>query len=325
VDPRAAIVEILRDSVRTLIVCHVNPDGDCLGAGLALVAALRRLGVTATMASADGVPASLSFLSGTDGVVTAVADEGNFPVAVTIECTSLDRAGRLAPAVQQARTIIAIDHHQDPPPYAHVTDWDPRAAAVGEQVADIITRLGVEIDRPIAQNLLAALVTDTGVFRYSNTTPRSLRLAATLMERGATIHEIVRAVYEDQPASSLRLLGRALAGLTLHAGGAVAATVVTQAMLAEAGARWEETSGIAAALRTITGVRLALVFEERDGSMRVSIRSRGEARADRIAQALGGGGHPAAAGADVVGAPDETVARVLALAAREVAGTGDDA
>ncbi len=324
-DPRAAIVRTLKESAHTLIVCHVSPDGDCLGAGLALAAALRRLGTQATVASADGVPRSLAFLPGADDVVTAVPDATDIPVAVTIECTTLDRAGRLASAVRRARTIIAIDHHGDHVPYAHLTDWDPHAAAVGEQVADLIRRLGVAIDRPMALSLLTALVTDTGVFRYANTTPRTMRLAADLIERGATVHEIVRAVYEDQPSSTLRLLGRALAGLTLHENGAVAATVVTQAMLAEAGAQPEETSGIAAVLRTIAGVRLAILFEQRDGSVRISIRSRDGARADRVAHAVGGGGHPAAAGADVAGALDDIVSRVLALAADEVAARPHDA
>lgn len=318
-DPRAAIVQTLKGSVRTLIVCHVSPDGDCLGAGLALAAALRRLGHQAIVASPDGVPHSLAFLPGAHEVVTAAPDEEDTPVVVTIECTSLDRAGRLASTVQRARAIIAIDHHGDHVPYAHLTDWDPRAAAVGEQVADLISRLGVVIDRPMALNLLTALVTDTGVFRYANTTPKTLRLAADLMKRGATIHEIVRAVYEDQPPSALRLLGRALAGLTLHESGAVAAAVVTQAMLVDVGAQPEETSGIAAVLRTIAGVRLAILFEQRDGSVRISIRSRDGVRADRVAQALGGGGHPAAAGADVAGGLDETITRALALAADEVA------
>lgn len=319
-DLRAAIVQTLSDSARTLIVCHVSPDGDCLGAGFALAAALRHLGRRATVASADGVPSSLAFLPGADRVVTVLPDDEPVQVAVTIECSSLDRAGRFAPAVQRAGVVIAIDHHGDHISYAHLTDLDPHAAAVGEQVAEIIRRLGVEINAPIALCLLTALVTDTGVFRYTNTTPKTLRLAADLMERGVTIHEIVRAVYEEQPASTLRLHGRALAGLQLHEGGAVATTVVTPAVLAEAGAQPEETSGIAAMLRTIVGVRLAMLFEQREGSVRISIRSRDGARADRVAHALGGGGHRAAAGAEVAGELDETVRRALALAVRELEG-----
>ncbi|MDR7484171.1 MAG: DHH family phosphoesterase [Armatimonadota bacterium] len=324
-EERAAIARTLRASRRVLIVCHVGPDGDCLGAGLALAAALDRLGVAATVASPDGVPPSLRFLPGAGEVVTGVDDADAVQVAVTMECSTLDRSGPLEAAVRRAGIIAAIDHHADHTPYAHLTDWDPAAAAVGEQVADLIGRLGVPIDRPIALGLLTALVTDTGVFRYANTTPRTLRLAADLVERGATIHEIVRAVYEDQPPSALRLLGHALAGLTLHHGGAVATTLITPAMLAAAGATGEEVSGIAGVLRTIAGVRVAMTFEDREGGVRVSIRTRNGARADRVARALGGGGHRAAAGAEVSGTLRDVVRRALDAAALEVTGGADDA
>jgi phosphoesterase RecJ-like protein len=318
VDLRAAIAQTLRDSTHTLIVCHVAPDGDCLGAGLALAAALGRVQKPATVASTDGVPPSLAFLPGVDRVITELPEGEPAPVVVTIECPSPDRTGRFAPALGTARTVIAIDHHEDHVPYANLTDWDPSAAAVGEQVAEVIERLGVEIDRPIALSLLTAVVTDTGVFRYTNTTPHTLRLAADLMERGATVHEIVRMVYEEQRASTLRLQGHVLSGLQLHCGGAVAVGLVTRDMLAESRAGPEETSGIAAILRTLAGVRLALLFEERDETVRVSIRSRDGARADRVARALGGGGHPAAAGAEVAGDVGQVLERALGLAVHEL-------
>lgn len=321
-DPRTAIARVLRNSTRVLIVCHAGPDGDCLGSGLALAAALRRIGVRATVASPDGVPVSLAFLPGADDVVTSVGEGDQAQVAVVLECSSLERVGPLEPAVRRARTIVAIDHHPDHQPYADLTDWDPASAAVGVQVADLIGRLGVAIDRSMATCLLAAIVTDTGVFRYANTRPDTLRLAADLMDRGALMGEIVRAVYEEQPPPALRLMGLALAKMALHCGGAIAATVITPGMLAASGARPEDASGIAAALRTVAGVRVAMSFEERSGRVHVSIRTRDDARADHIARALGGGGHHAAAGADVAGGLDEVVRRALEAAVREVGAGG---
>ena len=314
----ATIARTLRDSPTTLIVCHVAPDGDCLGAGLALGLALRHLGRTVTVASADGVPANLAFLPGADAVVRHPPDGASYAVAVTMECSDLSRTGTLAPAVRSSATIIAIDHHAGHVPYAHLTDWDPTAAAVGEQVAGIIRMLGVEIDRPIALALLTALVTDTGAFRYGNTTAHTLRLAADLMDRGATIAEIVRAVYEDQPPSALRLLGHALASFELHEDGAVATAIITPETLAATGALPEEASGIAAMLRTVAGVRLSMTFEDRVGRVRVSIRARDGLRADRVAAALGGGGHAAAAGAEPAGTLKIVVERALEEARREL-------
>jgi bifunctional oligoribonuclease and PAP phosphatase NrnA len=319
VDPQATIARVLASSDDTLIVCHVNPDGDCLGAGLALAQALRGLGRRVTVGSSDGVPAALHFLPGVSDVITRPGDAVS-DTAVTMECTTVDRAGVFEAAVRTARTIVAIDHHAERPSYAHHVDWDPGAAAVGEQVTSLIARLGVDVDRSMATNLLTALVTDTGVFRYANTTPRALRLAATLVEAGGSISDIVEAVYEAQSPSSMRLLGAALTATTLHAEGTVAATVITPAMMARAGAGSDETSGIASALRTIAGVRVALMFEQRAETVRVSIRSRYGARADEVARALGGGGHPAAAGAESRLPLDEVVRIALDAASREAAG-----
>lgn len=316
--PRATIAQVLARSPRTLLVCHEAPDGDCLGSALALARALATLGREALVASPDGVPGALRVVPGAEHVVTAVPDAWQPEVAVTLECGTLARAGALAADVARAATIIAIDHHAEHQPYAHLTDWDPAAAAVGEQVADLIARLGVTLDAAMAQALLVALVTDTGVFRYANTTPRVLRLAAELMERGAELVPIVRRVYEEQPVGAVRLLGAALATCQLYLDGAVAVAVVTPAMRAAAGPGADDAAGIAAALRSIAGVRLAAVLEERGGVVRVSLRARDGVRADRVAARLGGGGHVAAAGAQVAAGVDAALQQVLAAAAAEV-------
>lgn len=308
-----------------LIVCHLGPDGDCLGAGLALAGALERIGVDATVACEDGVPDSLAFLPGAGGVVRGVPDALGIPVAVALECGTLDRAGGLAPALERAGTLVAIDHHSAPPLDAQLTYWDPAAAAVGEMVMDLIAHLGVVVDRSIATCLLAALVTDTGVFRFANTTPRTLRLAAELMERGAVLGEVVRAVYEEQPAPTVRLLGHALVASRLYESGAVAMTTVTPAMLDAAEAGSDDVAGIAAVLRTISGVRLAVVLEDRGDTVRVSIRARDGVRADLMAHALGGGGHAGAAGAEMKCRIEEAVPRVRSASSRAVRPVGDDA
>lgn len=317
-DVRAAVAQALKTSARILIACHTSPDGDALGSGLALALALERLGRSVAVGSQDGVPQSLAFLPGAGRLVVSAPAGIAFDAAVTIECSTLERAGAFASSIKAAPLIVAIDHHADHHPYAHLTDLDPSAAAVGEQVADLIARLGVAIDRPIATNLLAAIITDTGVFRFANTTPRALRLAADLIERGADAQEIVRAVYEEQPPEALRVLGAALANLELREGGAVAFTVVTPAMLDAAGARADDVQGVAALLRTIRGVRLAMVFEQRAGAVQVSIRARNGVRANAVAQALGGGGHPGAAGAEVPRTLADVIAAALDAAGREV-------
>jgi len=317
VGPLTAIVQALQSSAHTLIACHVNPDGDCLGSGLALAAALRRLGRRVTVGSSDGVPATLRFLPGADAVVTA-PPAAAADVAVTMECSTIDRAGAFEASVAAARTIVAIDHHVERPTYAHHVDWDPTAAAVGEQVLAVIDALGVAVDEEIAVNLLTAVITDTGVFRYANTTPRALRTAARLVDAGASVERVVQAVYESQPLAAVRLLGRALAAVRVDAGGAVASTVLTPALFADIGASSEDASGIASMLRAIDGVSVGIMFEERAEGVRVSIRSRWGVRADQIARALGGGGHAAAAGAQTSRSLEDAMRMTLEAAAAEV-------
>ncbi|MDR7556367.1 MAG: DHH family phosphoesterase [Armatimonadota bacterium] len=322
---RATIARVLARSKRTLLVCHEGPDGDCLGAALALAHALHAPDREVVVACPDPVPAALRFLPGAERVVTMVPEDWRPDVAVTLECGSLQRAGGLAGAVTRAATIVAIDHHADVDRYAHLLDWDPSAAAVGEQVADLIGCLGVSLDAGMAQALLTAVATDTGVFRYANTTPRVLRLAADLIDRGADLGQIVRRVYEEQPVGAVRLLGAALAACELHCGGAVATTVVTAAMRAAAGLGADEATGIAAALRTIAGVRLAVVLEEREGRVHVSFRARDGVRADRVAARMGGGGHAAAAGAQLSLPLEAARHQVLAAVAAELAEACPDA
>src|SRR3989454_5412565 len=170
-------------------------------------------------------------------------------VAVAVECSTVGRAGTFAQALLDAATLINIDHHVSNAGYGHLVYWDTSAAAVGEQVADVVAALRVPIDREIAECLLTAVVTDTGSFRYRNTTARSLRLAADLVDAGASVHAIVERVYETRSVGGLRLLGMALASLTLGADGRIVCTTVTPEMLISAGAMPDDVTGIVGMLR----------------------------------------------------------------------------
>lgn len=311
------IATILRTSPSVLIACHVGPDGDCIGSALALALALERLGVRAVVGSADGVPEPFSGLPGADRILTDVPGD-RFAAAVAIECSTPDRAGAFRVPMEAAPALINVDHHLSNSEYGTLVYWDTGAAAVGEQTYEIIRALGVSIDLTIARCLLTAIVTDTGAFRYPNVTPHVLRLAADLIEAGASVHDIVERVYETKTPGTLRLLGMALANVRLSADGRVAWTAVTPEILAAAGAVSENTTGIVGTLRQVKGVQVALLFEVTADGVRTSIRSRDGARSNVIAETLGGGGHVGAAGFTAVGTLDEVVARTLAEVEREL-------
>lgn len=314
------IAAALRKSRSVFIACHVAPDGDCLGSALALQLALTRIGRRAQVGSADGIPEPYRVLPGAGSVLSAPpvppAD-----VAVAVECSTVERAGSFAQTLLGAKTLVNIDHHVSNAGYGHLVYWDTSAAAVGEQIANVIAALRVPVDREIAECLLTAVVTDTGSFRYRNTTARSLRLAAELVDAGAAIHPIVERVYETRSAGGLRLLGLALAGLTVTANGRLAWTQITSEMLATAGATPDDVTGIVGMLRQIRGVQIALLFEVTPQGVRVGIRSREGARSNVIAETFGGGGHQEAAGFTAAGPLDRVVAATLAEAEKELGHT----
>ncbi len=322
VTPRARIAAALRAAERILLVNHVDPDGDTLGSTLALALALEGLGSgiekRVTVGSDGGVPANFAYLPGAARVLREHPVGAAFDLALTMECGTLSRCGRFASVVAQAPLIAAIDHHESHTVYAQLDDWDPRAAAAGEMTADLIRLLEAPITPPIATALLTALATDTGVFRFPTVRPETLRLGAALMEAGGNLTAIVEAVYEQRSLAATRLLGYALLRTTLAEDGAVAYTTLTESLARAAGARPEDSAGIVGALRAIAGVKVAVVFEETPDGISVSIRARGGVQAHVIAEALGGGGHPAAAGCVVPPPMEQAVARTLEAVREEL-------
>lgn len=319
--PAGRIAEALQSRRSVLLLNHVSPDGDCLGSTLALARALWTRGQRATVGSADGVPGMYRFLPGSDRVQTLVPEGESFDAAVFMECSTPDRAGGLAERAAGVPLWVNIDHHLSNASYGDLIYYEVEAAAVGELVYPIVKILTPTIDAATATCLMTALLTDTGSFHYASVTPRTLALAAELVAAGARPAEIYAQVYENRPASALRLMGTALGRLALSDDRRVAWTVVTQAMLREAGATMDESEGIVSALRAIGDVQVALLFKEEPEGIRVSLRARGGVRAHVIAEAFGGGGHTAAAGFTAQGLLDEVVRRTLEVVHRELGAT----
>lgn len=324
---RARIAEALRAGRNILLVNHVDADGDSLGSTLALAMALEALPSAggprrATVASDTGVPYSFAFLPGADRVVTRLSSGALFDVALTMECSTLERCGSFASTVAQSPLIIMLDHHESAVPFGHLNDIDPSVAAMGEVVAELISLLRAPMTPDIATNLLAAVVTDTGVFRFPTVRPRTLRLGAELLEWGGRLAEVVTKVYESRTVPATRLLGLTLSRIVLAADGRIVYSVITQDMRNQVEASPEDAGGIIGALRAVEGARIAMLFEESEGRIKVSIRSRDGPRSHVIAERFGGGGHPEAAGCIVDGPPDHAVSRLLDAARVELARSG---
>ena len=185
---------VLRESERILISGHTNPDGDSLGSMCALGHALRALGKTVTMASPDGVPDGYKFLPGSDRIVTQLSQNQQYDLCVMVDAENVGRLGAVADVLKSCKKVLDIDHHPGGDRTADVQVVDATSASSGEIVHEILKEMGVRISTAIAECLLTAIVTDTGCFRFSNVKPSTLRTAASLIEKGASISKVVRRV-----------------------------------------------------------------------------------------------------------------------------------
>lgn len=327
----AQVVETLARARRVLLTTHVSPDGDGIGSTTGLAGALEGLGKTVTLYSADPIPHKFDFLAKTADFVRELAEDARFDVSVVMDCADLARLGPHFPSAARRGTLMFIDHHATRGQGADVYFNDETSPAVGEIVLRIMKGLGAPLTPAIAECLHTSLVSDTGSFRYSNTSPAAMRCAAELLETGIDPWRVSSNLYESEPAARVHLLARALRTLDVSPDGRCAVLCVTPSMLAETGATPDMIDGFINHARAVRGVEVAVLFHEREGGeQKVSFRSRGNVNVALVAQAFGGGGHFHAAGCTVHGPVEQARARLYAAvqaaiaAPHEVRGTSDD-
>src|SRR5438105_5218097 len=297
-----ATVDALRANDRFLVVSHENPDGDSLGSLLAMALALRQLGKDAVMYLAGDTPIPREYAFMPLGDVTrAIPEDMAERVLVAVDCAKADRIGPDPTPLWVAKLKLDIDHHHDNSRFGDVNLVVSEASSTGEVLRDVFRELGVELTPDIAEPLYIALVTDTGRFQYTNTTPKALRLAAELVEAGADVHRIFQGVYESVQFAKLKLLARALERAQIFEGGAVVVSFLLRNDFSEVGAAEPYSEGIIDYLRAVEGAIVSVLIREppRAGgpTRRVSLRSSvDELDVSAIARKSGGGGHRQAAG-----------------------------
>lgn len=312
------IADLIRRHNSCLLLTHVSPDGDGLGSLLALALGLESIGLRAFPACADPVPAIYRFLPTADRIRSDLPPQMPM-LAICVDADGLGRVGRFGADLERFCAVIDIDHHATEKAFGDLQWVDPQAAASGELVYRLLRGMAVQITPDIATCLYSAIITDTGRFCYSNTTPRALRIAAELVRAGASPPRIYREVYESKSFSASRLLGLALGRLQQAENRRVVFSTLTQEDFGAAGSTPDETEGIVDHLRAVREARAAALFVELpDGAVRVSMRSRGSVDVGEVALHFGGGGHMNAAGCTVPGPLAEAQERVLTAVAEVV-------
>lgn len=311
----AVVAAFRRPPRRALMLGHVHPDADVIGTLLALGLALESRGWTIAYGGPHPAPEVLAFLPGVERYRVLSRVEGPIDLAVLTDCPNPARTEGL---LEQARTvgasIVNIDHHHDNRRYGHV-DWvEPAAAATGEMIHELLAALGVPLTPAMATNLFTAVHMDTGSFRYSNVTPDTFRIASALVAAGADPAFVSGCLYERRPREALRWLGEVLSRVEVGADGRVAWLALPAGLVPET---FVEAEDLVNYPRSIASVRVACLLRERDGTVKVSLRGKGDVDVSRIAARFGGGGHPNAAGC--------TLPTPLAAATGEVLGAVGEA
>ena len=323
--PWEQAVGVLRDAPRVALACHVGPDGDALGAMLALGEALRGRGteVVASWGSEPfEVPSSYAFLPATDLLVRPADFPAAPEVLVTLDTASPDRLGTLADRLGTAGCTVVVDHHASNPGYGALNLVDPDAAATVVLVAELVERLGLPLTEQVATGLYTGLLTDTGSFKYAATTPAVHELAARLLATGLRHDLIARAVYDTAPFAYVQLLGRACAAARLDADAVGGLGLVWTCLEADdlraSGLGLADVEGVIDALRVAQEAEVAVVLkgDPLEGGWKVSTRSKGTVDVGAVCTALGGGGHRFAAGFTSYDDAATTLARLRAALAR---------
>jgi bifunctional oligoribonuclease and PAP phosphatase NrnA len=296
------VAAAIRAHDRFLVTTHENPDGDALGSILGMKLALDQLGKDAVLylSGVTPLPQEYGFMA-LDGLTRTPPADASERVVIALDCANERRLGPDPDLLARAPLVIDIDHHHDNTRFGDVSVVVPDASSTGEILHELFAELGVELTPEIAESLYIALVTDTGRFQYANTTPKTLRLAAELVEAGANVHRVFQDVYENVAFAKLKLLARALEKARVYEGGRMIVSDLERDDFTAAGAAEPFSEGIIDFLRAVEGTELVALIREpptQNGpKRRISLRTRAEdIDVSAIARKSGGGGHRQAAG-----------------------------
>lgn len=305
---------LIETNDRFVATCHVHPDGDAIGSLLAIGFILKKYDKNFELICSEGVPSVYTYLEGSE-LIKEERDSSVTPqVLILVDCAEKDRCA-LAPEIWNTPglTVINIDHHISNIGFGDLNLIHPHAAATGEVIYRLFSEAGFEFDSSVASALYMAVATDTGFFRYSNTSAFTLELASILVKKyNIDPSKIAEQVHEQKSFTAIRLLGEVLCTLQVGIGGKVAWMVLDQPMLSKFQVENEETESFVNYARSIEGVEIGILFKElRANEIKLSWRSSVNIDVSKLAANFGGGGHARAAGCTINGPIGQVVNDVL--------------
>ncbi len=300
-----------------LITSHTNLEGDAIGSELAFYRILKKLGKGATIVNEDDLPYGYGFLPAKIDIkkFKKGMKDVRFDCFVALDCSDLKRTGEVYRMNTNNKPVLNIDHHISNDRFGNINWVEPDASSCSEMIYRLYKKLGLSLDRETALCLYVGMLTDTGSFRYPNTTSFTHKAVSELLRYNLDIPQIYKNIYENIPLEDLRLLSRILPHMRISAGGNIAWFQIKRSMLRKKRLSFDLTESLLGFARAIKDVKVAVLFKENLGvqnEIRVNLRSQGEVDVNKIAQFFGGGGHKTASGATAHGKIEQVRRKVLA-------------
>jgi len=307
------IIEIIRNNNTFFIGSHQRPDGDAIGASLALFSLLNRLDKKVTIANADSPNKNYDFLPGIEKFKDARKIEASFDVAFILECADLNRLGNIPNIRDHTKIIVNIDHHEDSELFGNINYIDPKASSNAEQIYNIFKAIPLEFTMDEALCIYVGILTDTNRFSGINTSPLAHKISAELIELGIDPAEATRKIYEERELTHVRLLGTVLRTLQVIPEKHISHVTITRKTFEESGAQEGEIDEFVNFARGLKGIKVAVLFKETSNpeEIKVSLRSNGDINVLRVAKIFSGGGHKRASGCLVKGTLEEVKEKIL--------------
>lgn len=316
-----AAAQFIRENDDFLVVSHVSPDGDAIGSTSAIGFLLQLLGKSYTLINEGRTPKKFQLLLGTQTITDYSIEPPSrqFERIIAVDCADFSRIGGVHNVFAQGAKLLNIDHHPTNDLFGDVNLVRPDAAATVEIIYDLAEQLGIRWTKPLAMSIYAGLLTDTGGFRYSNTTPKVLSIAEKMLRCGAEGSVLAEQLLETMTFPQIQLLREALSTLAFSEDRKIAWLIVSSDTIKRIGASEEDSEGLVNIPRNVEGVEVGMLFKQKDQNVfKISLRSAGKVDVAQIAKRLGGGGHVRAAGCTVEGTLNDIVDRLVEAVSAEL-------
>lgn len=313
------IIDVINKSSKIAVTSHVVPDGDNIGSSLALCLALKKLNKQATYLIDDNIPGVYRFLKGAKEVerLSSFADL-DYDLVIAMDCGDLERLGKVKQLAEKTR-LINIDHHISNTNFGEINLVEENASATAEIAYKLIKSMGIFIDKDMAECIYTGIVTDTGMFQYSNTSEETHSIAAELIIAGVNPADIFNKVYQNSPKEKILLMKEAIQSLEFYSSDKISCITISKAQIDDIAGEDLDTEGIVNMARDIAGIEVAVFLKEKESNViKVSLRSKSYVDVCAIAKGFGGGGHIRAAGCTITAGLEQAKQQLILAIQKQI-------